>query len=102
ACRSLAWQLERLPYNSRSILCQLCHLSRSSVQLWINPRVASIEPDTEIAVLAPCRSRWLNCLLGWISRQISARRCQTKVLLAGSLANEMFKKAWPFEPPVAK
>src|SRR5438445_11859839 len=80
----------------------VAHASRGSVEVRINPGVAWVEPDTEMTVFAPRRSRWLNALEGWVSREVFARRRQTKVLFAGRFANATVKKEWPVEPPMDK
>src|SRR6266513_394333 len=65
-----------------------------AVQMRINPSVTRIEPDTEMAVLAPCRSGRLNNLLRGIRRQIFARRGKPKIPFIGSLANKFLKETW--------
>src|SRR6266498_4090966 len=70
----------------------VAHASRGSVQVRINPRVAWIEPNTEMTVFAPRRSRWLNSLKSRVGREVFARRRQAKILFDGGFANELFQK----------
>src|SRR6266446_299039 len=72
------------------------------MQMRINPGVTRIEPDGEMAVLAPCRSSWLNDLLCRIRCQVFTRRGERKIALACRLANELLEKIWSFAPPVPK
>ena len=79
------------------------HALTSSVQVRINPGIARIEPDPEVAVFTPCRRCRLDRLLRGMSFEEFAGRSQVEILLLFSgLANEEFKKPWSFEPPVAK
>src|SRR5947207_14889932 len=55
------------------------HLLCRNMQLWINPRVARIQPNFKITVLAPCCSCWLNDLLRRIGRQSLARRGEHEI-----------------------
>src|ERR1700686_5146314 len=72
------------------------------MQMRINPGVTRIEPDGEMAVLAPCRSSWLNDLLCRMRCQVFTRRGERKIALACNSANELFQETWAFAPPVAK
>ena len=79
------------------------HALTSSVQVRINPGIARIEPDLEVAVFTPCRRCRLDRLLRGMSLEEFAGRSQVEIfLLFSGLANEEFKKPWSFEPPVAK
>src|SRR6266516_457624 len=81
----------------------VAHALTSSVQVRINPGVARIEPDPEVAAFTPCRCCRLNRLLRGMSFEEFAGRGQVEILLLLSgLANEELKKTWSFEPPVAK
>src|SRR5260370_10516269 len=81
----------------------VAHALTSSVQVRINPDVAWIKPDPEVAVFSPCRCCRLNRLLRGTSFEEFAGRGQVEILLILSgLANDELKKTWPFEPPVAK
>src|SRR3954451_205294 len=85
----------------------LCMLARSfnhplgrGLQRRINPGVTRIEPDTEMAVLTPCRRGRANDLLCRMRGQVFTRCRKEKIGLCCRLANEVFQKQWPFEPPV--
>src|SRR6266699_3593465 len=81
----------------------VAHALTSSVQVRINPGVARIEPDPEVAVFTPCRCCRLNRLLRGMSFEEFAGRGQVEILLLLSgHANEELKKTWSFEPPVTK
>ena len=81
----------------------VAHTLTSSAQVRINPGVARIEPDSEVAVFAPCRCCWLNRLLRGMGFEEFAGGGQVEILLLLSgLANEELEKTWSFEPPVAK
>src|SRR5580765_6852068 len=92
----------RLPYNSRSLFCEVDHRLRCRIELRINPGVTRIEPDGEMAVLTPRRSSRLNDLLRRMRGQIFARRCEPEIPFVSSVANELFQENWSFEPPVPK
>src|SRR5260370_40885044 len=81
----------------------VAHALTSSVQVRINPGVAWIKPDPEVAIFTPCRCRRFNRLLRGMSFEEFGGRGQVEILLLlNGLANEELKKTWPFEPPVAK
>src|SRR6478672_5237783 len=92
----------RLPYNSRSLFCEVDHRLRCRIQLWINPGVTRIEPHSEMAVLAPRGSSGLNDLLRRMRGQIFTRRCEPEIHFVSCVANELFQENWSFEPPVPK
>jgi len=82
------------------MLSQLDHLLRCGVQMRINPGVSWIEPDCEVAVLAPSRSSGLNNLLCGMRCQVFTRRRKSKISFACRLPNKLLKEAGPFEPPM--
>src|SRR4029077_15226040 len=92
----------RLPYNSRSLFCEVDHRLRCSIELRINPGITRIEPDGEMAVLTPRGSTELNDLLRRMRGQIFTRGCQREILFVCCVANELFQENWSFEPPVTK
>src|ERR1043166_7882724 len=68
--------------------------------MWVNPTIGGIEPDAELAVLAPCRSCRLDRLLSRMAGEVFARRGQLHNILRGDFADEQLQKARTFEPPV--
>src|SRR5580765_5847252 len=90
----------RLPYNSRSLFCEVDHRLRCRIELRINPGVTRIEPDGEMAVLAPRGSSGLNDLLRRMRSQIFTRRCEQEIPFVSCVANELFQENWSFKPPV--
>src|SRR6476620_6886699 len=92
----------RLPYNSRSLFCEVDHRLRCRIELRINPGVTRIEPHSEMAVLTPRGCSGLNDLLRWMRGQIFTRRCDPEISFVCCVANELFQENWSFEPPVPK
>src|SRR4029077_5019765 len=92
----------RLPYNSRSLFCEVDHRLRCRVQLRINPGVTRTAPDGEMAVLTPRGSSGLNDLLRRMRGQIFTRHCEPEISFVCCAANELFQENWSFEPPVPK
>src|SRR4029077_16870689 len=92
----------RLPYNSRSLFCEVDHRLSCRIELQINPGVTRIEPDGEMAVLTPRGSSRLNDLLRRMRGQIFTRRLEPEILFVSCVANELFQEHWSFEPPVPK
>src|SRR6266480_1083711 len=78
------------------------HALDRNVQVRINPGVALIKPDREVAVFAPCRGCRLYGLLGWMSCEVLAQRRPAQIFVLDGFANNAVKETRPFKPPVAK
>ena len=84
------------------MLSQLYHLLRCGVQMRINPPIGGIEPDCQMAVLAPGGRSRLNDLLRRMHRQKFTRRGEPQLRFACRLADEFLQENWSFEPPMPK
>src|SRR2546426_635908 len=63
------------------------HPPRGRMQMRINPRIASVQPNLEITFVPPARSCGSDDLLRGIMREIFARRYHLEILLiVGSFA----------------
>src|ERR1017187_2541957 len=78
------------------------HALRGHVQVRIDPRVGTFEPDFPVTLVAPTGGGRLGDLLGWELAQILGRRGELEyVLVERDFAGEKINGVGAFEPPVA-